>query len=83
MSGGESCRRQKARTDPQGNLTAALGYTPAERSRTLANLLPVAIEYSIKVAECPAVGQSIFEYAPKNVAAKSDSNLADEVLPLG
>ena len=25
--------------DPQGNLTAALGYTPAEQKRTLANLL--------------------------------------------
>ena len=25
--------------DPQGNLTAGLGYTPAEQPRTLANLL--------------------------------------------
>lgn len=31
--------------DPQGNLTAALGYTPAEQSRTLANLLLAAIDY--------------------------------------
>ena len=31
--------------DPQGNLTAALGYTPAEQKRTLANLLLVAIDY--------------------------------------
>ena len=29
--------------DPQGNLTAALGYTPAEQKRTLANLLLAAI----------------------------------------
>ena len=31
--------------DPQGNLTAALGYTPAEQTRTLANLLLAAIDY--------------------------------------
>lgn len=31
--------------DAQGNLTAALGYTPAEQSRTLANLLLAAIDY--------------------------------------
>ena len=31
--------------DPQGNLTAALGYTPAEQARTLANLLLAAIDY--------------------------------------
>lgn len=31
--------------DPQGNLTAALGYTPAEQSRPLANLLLAAIDY--------------------------------------
>ena len=30
--------------DPQGNLTAALGYTPAEQSRTLSNLLLAAID---------------------------------------
>ncbi len=41
------------------------------------------IEYSIKVAECPAAGQSIFEYAPKNVAAESYNSLAEEVLALG
>lgn len=41
------------------------------------------IEYSIKVAECPAVGQSIFEYAPKNAAAESYRSLAEEVLALG
>lgn len=41
------------------------------------------IEYSIKVAECPAVGQSIFEYAPKNAAAESYRSLAEEVLGLG
>ena len=152
--------------DPQGNLTAALGYTPAEQSRTLSNLLLAAIdypedlelhldrtvihtdsgvdlipanrhladaaarlqkfnpdlkiagilltmyqsrpqlcqsvktsvdeiygeafhvfqrpiEYSIKVAECPAAGQSIFEYAPKNAAAESYRSLAEEVLGLG
>ena len=41
------------------------------------------IEYSIKVAECPAAGQSIFEYAPKNAAAESYRSLAQEVLALG
>lgn len=41
------------------------------------------IEYSLKVAECPAAGQSIFEYAPKNAAAESYRSLAREVLRLG
>lgn len=41
------------------------------------------IEYSIKVAECPAAGQSIFEYAPKNAATESYRSLAEEVLALG
>ena len=41
------------------------------------------IEYSIKVAECPAAGQSIFDYAPKNAAADSYRSLAEEVLALG
>lgn len=40
------------------------------------------IEYSIKVAECPAIGQSIFEYAPKKAAAESYRSLAEEVLGL-
>ena len=40
------------------------------------------IEYSIKVAESPAAGQSIFEYAPKNAAAESYRSLAREVLSL-
>ena len=31
--------------DPQGNLTAALGYTPPEQKHTLANLLLAAIDY--------------------------------------
>jgi len=31
--------------DPQGNLTAALGFTPAEQKYTLANLLLAAIDY--------------------------------------
>ena len=41
------------------------------------------IEYSIKVAECPAVGTSIFEHAPRNAAADSYRSLAEEVLRLG
>ncbi len=41
------------------------------------------IEYAIKVAECPAAGQSIFDYAPKNAAALSYQSLAEEVLRLG
>lgn len=40
------------------------------------------IEYSIKVAECPAAGCSIFEHAPKNAAADSYRSLAEEVLRL-
>ena len=36
--------------DPQGNLTAALGYTPAEQRRTLANLLLAAIDYPEDIA---------------------------------
>lgn len=41
------------------------------------------IEYSIKVAECPAAGQSIFDYSAKNAAALSYRSLAEEVLRLG
>lgn len=41
------------------------------------------IEYSIKVAECPAAGKSIFEHAPRNAAAESYRSLAEEVLRLG
>lgn len=41
------------------------------------------IEYSIKVAECPAAGASIFEHAPRNAAAESYRSLAQEVLRLG
>lgn len=31
--------------DPQGNLTAALGFTPAKQKHTLVHLLLVAIDY--------------------------------------
>lgn len=31
--------------DPQGNLTASMGFTPAEQKYTLANLLLSAIDY--------------------------------------
>lgn len=41
------------------------------------------IEQTIKVAECPAVGMSILDYAPKNPAAESYRNLAREVMQLG
>lgn len=41
------------------------------------------IEYSIRVAECPAAGKSIFSYAPQNPAADSYRSLAVEVLHLG
>lgn len=41
------------------------------------------IEQTIKVAECPAVGLSILDYAPKNPAADSYRSLAREVLGLG
>lgn len=40
------------------------------------------IEYSIRVAECPAAGMSIFEYEPHNPAADSYRSLAQEVLQL-
>ena len=46
------------------------------------NVFPHPIEYSIKLAECPAVGQSIFTYCPKNPAAVSYQHLAQEVLML-
>lgn len=41
------------------------------------------IEHTIKVAECPAVGMSILDYAPKNPAAESYRSLAREVMQLG
>lgn len=40
------------------------------------------IEQTIKVAECPAAGMSILQYAPKNPAAESYRSLAQEVLQL-
>lgn len=40
------------------------------------------IEQTIKIAECPAVGMSILDYAPKNPAAESYRSLAQEVLRL-
>lgn len=40
------------------------------------------IEQTIKVAECPAAGMSILDYAPKNPAAESYRSLAQEVLRL-
>lgn len=41
------------------------------------------IEHTIKVAECPAAGMSILQYAPQNPAADSYRSLAQEVLRLG
>ena len=41
------------------------------------------IEHTIKVAECPAAGMSILDYAPKNPAAESYRSLAREVMQLG
>ncbi len=41
------------------------------------------IEQTIKVAECPAAGMSILQYAPKSPAAESYRSLALEVLRLG
>ncbi len=41
------------------------------------------IEHTIKVAECPAAGMSILDYAPKNPAAESYRSLTQEVLRLG
>ena len=41
------------------------------------------IEYTIRVAECPAAGMSILDYEPRNPAAMSYRSLAEEVLRLG
>lgn len=41
------------------------------------------IEYTIRVAECPAAGMSILDYEPSNPAAMSYRSLAEEVLRLG
>lgn len=40
------------------------------------------IEQTIKIAECPAAGLSILDYAPRNPAAASYRSLAKEVLKL-
>lgn len=49
---------------------------------TKINVFERPIEYSIKLAECPAAGQSIFAYRPRNPAAASYRHLAQEVLRL-
>ena len=49
---------------------------------TKINVFERPIEYSIKLAECPAAGQSIFAYRPRNPAAASYRRLAQEVLQL-
>ena len=41
------------------------------------------IDQTINVAECPAAGMSILDYAPRNPAAESYRSLAQEVLQLG
>lgn len=41
------------------------------------------IEYTIRVAECPAAGMSILDYESQNPAAGSYRSLAKEVLALG
>jgi len=41
------------------------------------------IEQTIKIAECPAAGMSLLDYAPRNPAAESYRSLAREVLALG
>lgn len=41
------------------------------------------IEYTIRVAECPAAGMSILDYESQNPAAASYRSLAKEVLALG
>ena len=41
------------------------------------------IEQTIKIAECPAAGVSILDYAPRNPAAESYRSLAREVSALG
>lgn len=49
---------------------------------TKINVFSHPIEYSIKLAEAPAAGQSIFVYRPRNPAAASYRHLAQEVLQL-
>ena len=56
--------------DPQGNLTAALGYTPAEQKRTLASLLLAAIDYceeygvTLTLIALDQLGNDIFHVCP-------------------
>ena len=49
---------------------------------TKINVFSHPIEYTIKLAEAPAAGQSIFVYRPQNPAAVSYRCLAEEVLQL-
>lgn len=49
----------------------------------MVHIFPSPIEYTIKIAECPALGKSILEYLPNNPAAESYRSLAREVLQLG
>ena len=61
------------------SVRASVGEIYGEDIRVFAR----PIEQTIKIAECPAVGKSIFEHAPKNPAADSYRNLAREVMELG
>lgn len=77
--------------DPQGNLTAALGFTPAEQKYTLANLLLAAIDYpedlELHLRRTVLHTETGADLIPANRrladAALSYRSLAEEVLRLG
>ena len=65
--------------DPQGNLTASMGYTPAEQKYTLANLLLVAIDDDEGDALAVDVGTHGDEVA-RTAAAGNLTILDDEAI---
>ena len=66
--------------DPQGSLTASLGYVePDELGVTLAifkNVIPM----SVKAAETSAEGISIYTHCPKSKVSMAYMNLTQEVM---
>lgn len=52
----------------------------AERYGKEINVFAQPIDYSVRVAEHPAYGESLLDYAPENAATKSYYSMAEEVL---